>query len=322
MNCLRLLAFIVIAVTLGCNRKNADPPQNGNHSGMHVAAYLYSENFWNDNFSTDLSRITDLNLAFINPDTNAAFNINTDVALLVNRAHAANVKVYISLGGAAAPAHTSDVLKDGKRQTLVHNLTAIAEQFNFDGVDVDLEGDFIDENYADLINELSASLRSKNKIITAALATWNGDIVHDSTLTKFDFINVMSYDKTGPWDPSNPGQHSPYEMALADANYYTITRGIDPKKILIGLPFYGHGFGPGAPESLEYSNIVALYPGAEDKDMVQTPGGGKIYYNGRQTIARKVALARTLNVAGVMIWEINQDTRDEKSPLKVINDNK
>ena len=130
----------------------------------------------------------------------------------------------------------------------------------------------------------------------------------------------MSYDKTGPWDPSNPGQHSPFEMAAADAHYYINTRGINTGKILIGVPFYGRGFGNNAPQEISYKDILTLYPGAENKDMVEVAGGGKIYYNGLQMIARKVKLANDLGAAGVMIWEINQDTRDANSLLKAIND--
>lgn len=54
--------------------------------------------------------------------------------------------------------------------------------------------------------------------------------------------------------------------------------------------------------------------------MIEVAGGGKIYYNGLQMIARKVKLANELGAAGVMIWEINQDTRDGNSLLKAIND--
>lgn len=317
---IRFLLLAIISFIFSCKKNNSDKPEPPDPIYIRVLGYLYSDNFWNSHLNTNLAWLTDLNLAFINPDVNGTFDINPDVADLITRAHAANVKVYASLGGAAAPAHFRDLIKDDKRAELVANIAALAEEYNFDGVDVDLEGDFITEDYADFINELHVALKVNGTLITAALATWNGDIIHDSTLAKFDFINVMSYDATGPWNPSNAGPHSPYEMAVADANYYIVNRGIDSKKILVGLPFYGYRFGGGTAEGVLYKDIVAQYPDAENKDVVPTSGGGNIYYNGIPTIQKKAKLAADLNAAGVMIWEINQDAPGAKSLLNAINE--
>lgn len=318
---IRFLLIAFIAFVIGCKKKSDDvKPEPGDPIDIRVAGYLYSDNYWNNHLNTDLALLTDLNLAFINPDENGAFDINDDVADLITRAHSNNVRVYASLGGAVPPEHLFDLLKDNNRATLVANLVALANQFDFDGIDVDLEGDFITAEYPDFISELHAALKANDRLITAALPTWNGDGFHDTTLAKFDFINVMSYDKTGPWDPSNPGQHSPYEMALADANYYIVDRGIDSKKILVGVPFYGYRFENGAAESLLYKDIVATYPEAENKDVIQTSGGGNIYYNGIPTIRKKAKLAADLHTAGIMIWEINQDAAGAKSLLQAIND--
>ena len=153
--------------------------------------------------------------------------------------------------------------------------------------------------------------------MTAALASWNADKFHDSTLGRFDFINIMSYDKTGPWNISKTGQHSPYQMAADDFNYYSTTRGIAKEKLLIGLPFYSYGFGGNAPASMSYKEIIRQYPGAENSDSLSV-NGGKIYYNGIATIARKVKFAKDNRAAGVMIWQLLQDSRDNKSLLNVI----
>lgn len=45
-----------------------------------------------------------------------------------------------------------------------------------------------------------------------------------------------------------------------------------------------------------------------------------VYYNGMATIKEKTGLAIREGLAGVMIWEISQDTQDETSLLKAIND--
>lgn len=320
-----IVAFLSIslafATLIGCKKDSeGQKPPAEDPLDVRVSGYIYSDNNWNTDLKTDLSLLTDLNLAFINPDTDGEFTLNSQVQDLISRAHAKNVRVYASIGGGSSPAHFKTLLEDASRGGLISNMTAMAEDYGFDGIDVDLEGDFITADYADFISELSSALKSKNKLMTAALATWNGDVLHDSTLARFDFINVMSYDATGVWDPANPGPHSPFEMAQNDAKYYIQQRNIPAAKILVGLPFYGYIFENGAASYMDFRNIVSAYPGAENKDMVETAAGGKIYYNGIPTIQKKVKLAADLKAAGVMIWELTYDAPGEKSLLKAIND--
>lgn len=318
MRIIYLAVFLVIVFFSNCRKKSSVPEPPGPGT-LRVSGYLYSENFWNTHLTTDLNLLTDLNLAFINPDAEGDFQLNEEVSLVIARAHAKKVRVYLSLGGAAAPIHFRDLLKDDRRAGLVDKIVAVAEQFDFDGVDVDLEGDMIDENYANFIYELWVQLQQKNILLTAAVATWNGNVMHDTTLARFDYVNVMAYDKTGPWDPGNAGPHSSYEAASNDAMYYITTRGIDASKILIGVPFYGYRFNNGTATGMSYKEIVSQHAGAENTDVADIAGGGKVYYNGIPTIKRKVALAHELGAAGIMIWEINQDTNDDLSLLKAIN---
>ncbi|RYZ53816.1 MAG: hypothetical protein EOP49_06510 [Sphingobacteriales bacterium] len=315
-----LLLVIGFATISGCKKDSAVQKPPADPLDVRVSGYIYSDYNWNSDLKTDLSLLTDLNLAFINPDTEGEFPLNEQVEEVIARAHAKNVRVYASIGGGSAPPHFKSLLEDDSRTDLISNLSALVDDYDFDGIDVDLEGDFITADYADFISELSSVLKSKDKLMTAALATWNGNVLHDSTLAKFDYINVMSYDATGVWDPANPGPHSPFEMAQNDAKYYIQQRNIPAAKILVGLPFYGYIFENGAASYMDFRNIVSAYPGAENKDMVETAAGGKIYYNGIPTIQKKVQLAADLKAAGVMIWELTYDAPGDKSLLKAIND--
>jgi chitinase len=314
-----LLAIVLIA--LSCHKNNSDtPPKNSN---LRVLGYMYSDYNWNNDLAgIDLTALTDLNLAFINPDAEGHFPVSSELFNVVQKAHNANVRVFLSLGGAAAPAYIPGLIAADKRAAVIEELAGLTTIYGFDGIDVDLEGDLIDDNYGGFIADLSVALKAGSKLMTAALATWNADQISDETLGHFDFINIMSYDLTGPWDPSNPGQHSPFSMARDDFNYFNTTRHISSEKLFIGVPFYGHGFGTNAPDDIAYKDILAQYPGAENKDEVDVAGGGKIYYNGRQTIHDKVIFAIENKVGGVMIWELHQDVNDARSLLKVINETK
>ncbi|HNT19139.1 MAG TPA: glycosyl hydrolase family 18 protein [Saprospiraceae bacterium] len=316
---LQIISLLLgLALYPACN-KNVQVKKTGKEPAFRVLGYLPASRDWLAGLEQiDLSKITDLNLAFINPDSSGLFRENEDYLEIVRRAHARRVRVFISIGGGSPLAYLETLMEKEHRTTMISSLTGMAVKYKFDGVDVDLENDLINANYAPFVRELSSSLKRNNLLMTAALASWNGHLIADSTLQLYDFINIMSYDKTGPWNLSRPGPHSPYSMVEQDFVYYNQTRKIPAQKLLIGLPFYGYGFGPGVPQSKSYQEIVNLYPGAESTDSITVPEGGKVYYNGKATIRDKVLFAHRNGARGVMIWQLLGDSRDSRSLLQVI----
>jgi chitinase len=266
----------------------------------------------------DLRKITHLNIAFINPDPQGKLIVAPGLKEVTKLVHKKGVKVLLSIGGGMPPKHLSEFITGEKQAVLINALVKIAVDYNLDGIDVDLEGGMIDANYEGFVTNLAGMLKAKNKLITSAIATEYADKYTDKALAQFDFINVMCYDKTGPWRPQKPGQHAPYDMAAYDMNYWGNKRFIPREKLSLGVPFYGYGFGTNAPESMAYKDIIIQYPGAEDKDELTLPGGGILYYNGIPTIKAKTRLALK-TAGGVMIWQLLQDAEGEKSLLGIIN---
>jgi GH18 family chitinase len=131
----------------------------------------------------------------------------------------------------------------------------------------------------------------------------------------------MSYDQTGPWRPENPGDHSPYAMAVEDLNYWHNERSIPKKKLVLGLPFYGYGFGPiDSPViSMDYQQIISLFPGSQLSDTLNLPGNVVMYFNNITTIKKKTKLAME-NAGGVMIWHLLGDAKGENSLLNSIKE--
>lgn len=112
------------------------------------------------------------------------------------------------------------------------------------------------------------------------------------------------------YDGGDGELHSSYDFAVASAQYWTDTRGMDPEKVVLGVPFYGR---PAA----SYADILAANPDAYNTD-VSTINGMETYYNGIPTITAKTQWACE-NVGGIMIWQISQDTTDlDKSLLNAI----
>ena len=272
----------------------------------------------------DLSRLTHLNVAFINPDTNGVFAEFPQLDTLVKLAHANKVKVLLSCGGGSRQKYYHKLLRKPHRTELVANFTKFIKKYNLDGIDVDLEGDDIDDNYEDFLIELRKSL-GKKKLITAAVAFYTRKRISDEALKQMDFVNMMAYDKTGPWRANDFGQHSPMSYALDHLNYWSNERGVPKNKLIIGVPFYGYGFGevPKKDRTLRemgWKDILTKFPEAIDNDEIVLPdNGGSIFYNGRKTIVEKTQLALK-EAGGIMIWQLMHDTTDDNSLLKLIKE--
>jgi GH18 family chitinase len=264
-------------------------------------------------------RITHLNIAFINPDSTGNIKLPQGFDSLIKKAHQYNVKVLASIGGGSFNPYYARILSDTNRNIFIGKLVQLAIDYKLDGLDVDLENDNLDKNYEPFITTLSAELKPINKLLTSALATWNAHLISDVALRSFDFINVMSYDQTGPWRPNQPGPHSTYAKAEEDLQYWLQTRRIPKNKLNLGVPFYGYGFGTKYGQSMSYADIITKFPGSELKDEIAPDGGGNIYYNGIPTIKNKTTLAFK-NAGGVMIWQLLGDAKGDKSLLGAINE--
>ncbi len=291
-------------------------------SGFKVVGYYSIDAAMSDVEKSTLRKLTHVNLWFLNPDSLGNFSRDlSGLTPFIDAAHRRNVKVLFSIGGGSKQPQYHHLLKDENRQVLINNLVKEVLKYNIDGIDVDLEGSDIDKYYEPFVVELATALRVHRKLITAAIAIYYKDQFTDRALAQYDFVNVMSYDRTGPWRPEKPGPHATYEHAVEDLEYFGTVRKIPKDKMTLGVPFYGYGYGPTLTSeaiSMSYNKIVESFPGSESVDQWTMPDGKIIYYNGLPTIKRKTLLAKE-KASGVMIWQVLGDARKSKSLLKAIH---
>lgn len=288
--------------------------------GKKIVAYVPN---WVDlnTFSTniDYAKLTHINVAFENPvnaEGDLSFNRKNDV--LIREAKAHGVKILISIGGGAASGNKTllnryfDLLSDTNRARFVSKLASYVDTHGFDGLDVDIEGPSINKDYGAFIADLASALKPKGKLLTAALSQgYGGSKVPSSVFEHFDFINIMAYDGAGAWNPNAPGQHSSFDYAKRNVAYW-LNRGLPKSKAVLGVPFYGYGFGNAfRKSSYSYAEILRLHSGAEKADEI----GSTIWYNGIATIKAKAQYVLDEQLAGVMIWSLDNDVKDERSLL-------
>lgn len=314
--------YILVFIALAFNTLNAKS-QSTTDSGIFkiIGYYSLQSAMKADIKNVPFTKLTHINLYFLNPDSNGVFSKELNELIpFIKAAHAKNVKVLASIGGGGKHAYYAKLLKDGYRQLLINNLVSIVHQTAVDGVDVDIEGSDIDENYDNFVIELAAALHQEHKLVTAAVAVYFKNDYTDKALAQYDFVNLMSYDHTGAWAPQKPGPHSTYDQAVEDLSYFRVMRKIPKEKIVLGVPFYGYGYGPTLTKrglTLNYDHIVSDYSGAELTDEFDIGEGKTLYYNGMPTMKLKTNLAKH-EASGIMIWQISGDAPAPKSLLDVI----
>ena len=170
-----------------------------------------------------------------------------------------------------------------------------------------------------------------------SLLNWNQ--IHPS----LDWINLMTYDMHGAFDPSTnfnaPLYSSPNDPGSYPSNTYSIDRavtdylaaGVPPSKLTVGLPFYGRGWqgvpnggtnglyqpatggAPGTYESgiEDYKVLKNLnYPVYRDP-ITQVPWmyNGNIFwsFDDAQSLTNKVNYIHTKGLRGAMVWSLDGD---------------
>lgn len=272
--------------------------------------------------------VTHVNYAFAIPTKEGHVRPldNPDLArAVIEKAHRSGAKVLLSLGGwSYEDIPLEDTFREGtdtpeKIASMAKEIVEMAVSFGFDGVDVDWEyprtHDGSKEQYEALIHLLHDLLKPRGMLLTAAVLAGvdaqnqpirsAAEAQDRPSFDKLDWINLMTYD-------CDDADHAGFEFTKNSAAYWVETRGFEPGKLTLGLPFYGRPF-PG-----NYRDLLAADPDALEKDMVVL-NGREVRYNGRDTLRRKVALAKEYGLGGVMVWEISQDSDDpDRSLLTVL----
>lgn len=319
-----LFLYAGAIVFIGCvSQEGVGNSKSSEESQIKVArvvGYLPTYSFGNSG-QIDYCKLTHLNLAFANPDADGNLHIDEDIDAIIKEAQALNPSLVICIslaGGVMTEEHIKNwsnlIDIPANRPSFINKILTFIQNHNLHGVDVDLEWDNVTIGYSGFVTELKIVLNKHNKIMTAALPNNSRfENISNEALNSFDFINIMSYDRRGPWTSNDPGQHSSSNNSKEGIKFWKDTYGVPKHKLTLGVPFYGYNFTNNEITSITYAQVVAAGTEFADKDEL-----GKIYYNGRPTIEAKVQLASN-EVGGIMIWELGQDSFGEYSLLNTIH---
>ena len=190
------------------------------------------------------------------------------------------------------------------RQRFVKELTAFCQANQFKGVVYDWEF----PRNAKEENDCSSLFRDTKRLFgpkgwAVECAVNPARALPRAWLEHLDAVQVMSYDN-GP-------KHSTYAQSEKDLNAMRKS-GVPANKLLLGLPFYGRQVN-NRNNALTYAEIKQRFRPSNHQDEA-----GGFYFNGPDTLAKKVKLAKERKLGGVMIWEIGQDAKGKNSLLNTL----
>ncbi len=303
------------------------------------------------------NKLTHICHAFIWPNNDGSLNIPAEInePALISSAHAAGVKVLISVGGAGGSgAFASLAANSGLRATLINNLRNFCQQRGYDGVDYDWEfpsNNSDRANFTALVQETRAAFNAAGHAeweISGAFSpgSYYGQFLDVPALANYlNYFNLMTYDGHGEWS-AHSGHNAPLGASTSDSDgvsmqggvdYYVNTRGLAASKINFGLAFYGRNFPtedlhqscPSCGSAVTYLSYAQIAPlinngwtrywdsAASSPYLRSNSLAQTISYDDPQSVQAKSNWAlNTRGLGGVFMWEISQDRMgDGSQPL-------
>ncbi|HQM02569.1 MAG TPA: glycosyl hydrolase family 18 protein [Ruminococcus flavefaciens] len=267
----------------------------------------------------DLSQLTHINIAFCNPDDNGRLYRNipeSELKSIISEAHSNDVEVFAALGGGGGCDGYLRHLDSPEERTVFNaNIMDYCETYDFDGIDLDIElgsNHQIWNYYGDWCAELRTLCDERDMEMSTATAQWVAEKVTPETFALFDFVNVMAYD-----NDEDEQSHASYEYSVKCLDYFRNRKKIPEDKLVLGVPFYGRGYT--ADGEIDWNSYMSFADIVNaDNEYYNADNYNGIAYNGAETMTKKAELAK--GYGGIMIWELTQDAKGEKSLLKVISD--
>lgn len=215
-------------------------------------------------------------------------------------------RMLISVGGWGRSKHFPALSADPTaRRRFVASLKSFCLIHRFHGIDFDWEHPKNEDeikSFTKLLAETRSSFDPHGLVVTMAQASWQD--LGTEVYKQVDRVHLMSYDHRFP--------QATLQKSIADVERL-IASGCPREKIVLGVPFYGRNK---ERHALTYRELIAN----ADFDPYSDEINGYAF-NGQETISKKLDYAIREKLAGIMIWEIGQDSMEPgNSLLRVIQD--
>ena len=257
-------------------------------------------------------------------------------------------KTMLSIGGWTSSEHFRILLPPESRERFAKSAREQMIQYGFQGIDIDWEfpGRRMQKLHP-LLAELRTQLDKQEEqnqtqyfltIAASASPEHYKNIEIQDIHSYLGWINVMTYDLSGPWSgetnhhaPLYSSSSHPHSLYNADSAIQAyLSAGVPPEKINLGIPFYGylwknvpninHGLQQSgtAGEAVSYNTIVQNYTlengyqeywdtAAKAPWRYNPDSATMITFENPESIQEKVHYAIEHQLGGVFVWHLGQD---------------
>ena len=326
------LSFLLLVVACQDKKRSSQIEVAENESKYVVLAYVTS---WGES-TPDPACLTHINYAFGHVTDNfKGIRIDNEPRLQMVvglREKKPSLKVLLSVGGWGSSRFSEMAQTDSTRMAFAADCKRVIDQFDLDGIDIDWEYPGIGtagvsfspedtDNFSLLMKDIRHAI-GKDKLLT--IATQAGAKYYNLKAVEpyVDYVNIMTYDME-----ESPNHHSALyrsemteEWSCEDAVAAHVAAGFPVGRLVLGIPFYGHGTNE-APELLDYRHIIALDSlqscwdsAAQVPYMINSQGHVVVNYENAQSIAFKCQFLHQKGDAGAAYWDYDSD--DEKGTLR------
>jgi len=232
------------------------------------------------------------------------------------------------------------------RAKLIGEIMDLVKSVNADGIVIDFElmsnetGPYLTQ----FMKELYAKLHPLNKLVIQAVMprtgseAWLAEFDYPALAQHVDYLHIMTYD----YSHGVPGPIAPLDWS-GKVMKYTLDQGVDMRKVLLGIPYYGVDWtatgNTSAPYSRRPRGLHTLYGATADKDLsgmmeliaqynspvqrdssqvpyfsyTDTTGVHTVYYDDAQSWNAKMELLSQYGLGGVGAWSLYWTINPESS---------
>ncbi|MBP3708175.1 MAG: hypothetical protein J6J36_06165 [Clostridia bacterium] len=222
-----------------------------------------------------------------------------------------------------------------KRQDVINQIVNYVDKYNLDGINLDFESMYKEDVdcLSRFIIELKPRLAQRNAILSVDVTepdgsdTWS--LCYDRRVIGevADYIVFMAYDQTSG-KAKEPGSNAAYYWVERNVKKFINNEGVNPNKIILGIPFYSKLWKINSNGQIEKSYNIAMKDQQKHVDRATTKewlkdskqnyieyvsNDGytyKMWVEDVKSITEKLNLINEYNLAGAGFWQNGNEDKE------------
>ena len=362
------LALVLVLIVAGGGAATAQDIPDADSPYRIIGYVTGGADLWD----VDAEKLTHINYAFAQVSEADTIGFQNEKApqhlaqLQALKAHNPDLKLLVSVGGWGAKNFSDAALTEASRARFAHSAVRMVKQYGLDGIDIDWEfpGQAAggikarpedERNFTLLLKTLRTHLDSlsdvrgrvgEDRYLLTIASNDNEAYFEHTEMEKvhrhLDFINIMTYDffssgsemtghHTGLYQSAHAGAPTRTSAAAVERH---LAAGIPPKKLTLGVAFYGRSWTGVTPERnglnqpfeefagyQAYETLVREYINQRGftrhwDESAQAPylwapdSTTFVSYEDPASLRHKAKFVREKGLGGIMYWEHSLDYRE------------